>query len=176
MTRKVLLMVGFITTLIWFQNCGGPSSSSPKNSDENVGGTSPGRTLASTSSYIKYNGDKIAQVLSVSTDMQTSFRTLDLAIQFYKTTEDLKLTGNLKDQLTRASSSIALNLSEGNAKPSAKEKKRYYQTAYASLKECETIFKLANVQSETVIKSADHLGACLYKLTKADLKTDSFRS
>src|SRR3989344_8093387 len=104
--------------------------------------------------------------------MQKKFRTLDLAIQFYEMTEDLKLKGNLKDQLTRASSSIALNLSEGNAKPSEKDKKRYYQTAYASLKECETIFQLAKVSNEKLIERADHLGACLYKLTRADLKVD----
>ncbi len=77
--------------------------------------------------------------------MQKKFRTLDLAIQFHDQAEKLKLSGHLKDQLLRASSSIALNLSEGNAKPSVKETKRYYQTAYASLKECETIFQLAKV-------------------------------
>jgi len=104
--------------------------------------------------------------------MQKTFRTLDLAIQFYEMTQRLKLTGNLKDQLSRASSSIALNLSEGNAKPSQKEKRRYYQTAYASLKECQTIFKLARVSENQIITSADHLGACLYKLTRADLKID----
>lgn len=104
--------------------------------------------------------------------MQKTFRTLDLAIQFHETTEDIKLVGHLRDQLLRASSSIALNLSEGNAKPSVKEKKRYYQTAYASLKECETIFLLAKIQDSNLIKRADHLGACLYKLTRADLKID----
>ena len=104
--------------------------------------------------------------------MQKTFRTRDLAIQFHETTEGIKLVGHLRDQLLRASSSIALNLSEGNAKPSAKEKKRYYQTAYASLKECETIFQLAKIQDSSLIKRADHLGACLYKLTRADLKID----
>jgi four helix bundle protein len=104
--------------------------------------------------------------------MQKNFRTFDIAIQFHDKTERLKLSGHLKDQLLRASSSIALNLSEGNAKPSVKEKKRYYQTAYASLKECETIFQLAKIEDENLLKDADHLGACLYKLTRADLRID----
>lgn len=103
--------------------------------------------------------------------MKKTFRTLELSEKFYHQTEDLKLTGNLRDQLTRASSSIALNLAEGNAKPSAKEKRRYYQTAYASLKECESILRLAKIENEEITKQADFLGACLYKLTISDLKT-----
>ena len=76
-----------------------------------------------------------------------TFRTLELSEKFYHDTENLKLSGNLRDQLTRASSSIALNLSEGNAKPSVKEKRRYYQTAYASLKECQTILRLGKIEN-----------------------------
>lgn len=67
------------------------------------------------------------------------FRTLELAIEFNDRVNELKISGHLRDQLLRASSSIALNLSEGNAKFSPKEKKRFYQTAYASQKECQTI-------------------------------------
>lgn len=73
----------------------------------------------------------------------------------------------------RASSSIALNLSEGNAKPSVKEKRRYYLTAYASLKECETILRLAKIQDDELVKRADFLGACLYVLSSSDLRVIS---
>ena len=69
-----------------------------------------------------------------------SFRTLDLAIQFHDDVNQLKISGHLRDQILRASSSIALNLSEGNAKFSVKEKKRFFQMAYSSQKECQTIF------------------------------------
>lgn len=100
-----------------------------------------------------------------------TFRTLELSEKFYHQTENLKLTGNLRDQLTRASSSIALNLSEGNAKPSVKEKRRYYQTAYASLKECQTILRLGKIENEEINEKADFLGACLYKLIGSELKT-----
>ncbi len=72
-----------------------------------------------------------------------TFRTLVLSEKFYGLSEETDLRGNLRDQLLRASSSIALNLSEGNAKSSIKEKKRFYGIAYASLKECQTmVFKL----------------------------------
>lgn len=99
-----------------------------------------------------------------------TFRTLELAIEFYKQTEQLNIKGNLRDQLSRASSSIALNLSEGNAKSSVKEKKRFYQIAYASQKECQTLFKLANIEDPEAIKLADHLGANIYKLLKAEIQ------
>ena len=93
-----------------------------------------------------------------------TFRALDLAVEFYKKTEEVKVTGNLRDQLMRAASSIALNLSEGNAKRTEKEKKRYYHTAYASCQECKTILQLAGFTGAPISVSADVLGAHLYRL------------
>ncbi len=98
-----------------------------------------------------------------------TFRTLELAIQFNDSVNELKISGHLREQLVRAASSIALNLAEGNAKMSVKEKKRFYQTSYASLKECQTIFRLVKNENQEVVKLADHLGACLYKLTRSEL-------
>ncbi len=100
-----------------------------------------------------------------------TFRTLELAIQFNDLAENVRVTGHLRDQLVRASSSIALNLSEGNAKPSVKEKKRFYQIAYASLKECQTIFRLLKLNDPKIETTADHLGASLYKLMKSEIST-----
>ena len=100
-----------------------------------------------------------------------TFRTLDLALEFYEKVEQLKLKGNLRDQLDRAASSIALNLSEGNAKRTVKEKKRYYQTAYASAQECKTILKLARVRDSKMHDQADQLGAYTYNLMKSDIRT-----
>ncbi len=100
-----------------------------------------------------------------------TFRTLDLAIEFYGKVEEQKMTGNLRDQLLRAASSISLNLSEGNAKSSVKEKKRFYQIAYASLKECQTILKLSKIADTEIIQMADHLGASVYKLMKSEITT-----
>ena len=82
------------------------------------------------------------------------------------------IKGNLRDQLLRASSSVALTLAEGNAKSSVKEKKRYYQMAYASLKECQAIFKITRLKNKEILACADHLGACLYKLNKAEISVD----
>jgi four helix bundle protein len=99
----------------------------------------------------------------------SDFRTLNLAIEFYEATEKLGLHGHLRDQLSRASSSIALNLSEGNAKPSVKEKKRYYQTAYASCQECKTILRLAKVENPPTPAILDHLAASIYRLMNSKL-------
>lgn len=99
-----------------------------------------------------------------------TFRTLDLAIEFSQAACELKFKGHLKEQLQRAATSIALNLSEGNAKGSAKEKRNFFHTAYGSLRECQTIFKLMNLKDERLSKQADALGACLYKLVNSNLR------
>ncbi len=99
-----------------------------------------------------------------------TFRTLELAIEFYKQTESISLSGHMKDQLSRAASSIALNLSEGNAKFSVKEKKRYYKMAYGSIQECKTIFKLIRNTDFELEQNADHLAASLYKLINSEIK------
>ncbi len=99
-----------------------------------------------------------------------TFRTLDLAEKFYHLSEETDIKGNLRDQLLRASSSIALNLAEGNGKNSVKDKKRFFQTAYGSLRECQTIFKLARIKDPELLKVADHLGASLYKLLKSNIQ------
>lgn len=52
------------------------------------------------------------------------FKTLDLAVEFYDLAMQTEVTGHLKDQLHRAASSIALNLSEGNARGSAKDRRK----------------------------------------------------
>ncbi|MGZ3653224.1 MAG: four helix bundle protein [Bdellovibrionota bacterium] len=99
-----------------------------------------------------------------------TFTTLELAIEFCELASRLEGTGYLKDQLNRASSSISLNLSEGNAKGTAKDKRRYFQTAYGSLRECQTIFRLLKVDDLNLLKKADHLGASLYKLINSNIK------
>lgn len=98
------------------------------------------------------------------------FKTLELAIEFHKIVMAQKVKGNLGDQLSRASSSIALNLSEGNARGSSKDKRNFFQNAYASLRECQTAFKLIDMKDEQILKSADQLGAHLYKLVNSEIK------
>lgn len=98
-----------------------------------------------------------------------SFRTLDLAIEYNQQIQDLKISGHLRDQILRATSSIALNLSEGNAKFSVPEKKRFYKIAYASLKESQTALRLLNINNDDIIQKSDHLGASIYKLLKSKI-------
>jgi four helix bundle protein len=99
-----------------------------------------------------------------------NFRTLDLAVQFFRDVEAMKMQGELRDQIIRAASSISLNLSEGNAKRTVKEKKRYYHTAYASCQECKTILRLAKFENEKIMNEADKLGAYIYNLLKSEIK------
>ena len=95
--------------------------------------------------------------------MLKNFRTYHVAVEFYQECKKEKLPYFLKDQLMRASSSIALNLAEGCSKPSVKDRRRFYSIAFASLREVQSIIQLENVRN--LITKADHLAANLYKLT-----------
>lgn len=99
-----------------------------------------------------------------------TFRTLDIAIEFFNLAKNVEATGYMKDQLHRAASSIPLNLSEGNAKGTPADKLRFFQMAYGSLRECQTIFKMIEMKDEQLLKCADRLGANLYRLENSDIK------
>ncbi|MBF0297976.1 MAG: four helix bundle protein [Oligoflexia bacterium] len=73
---------------------------------------------------------------------------------------------HLKDQLLRSSSSIALNIGEGNAKSSSKDRKKFFQIAYASLKESLVALELAEIHDLELFNLGDHIGGSLYKLIK----------
>ena len=95
------------------------------------------------------------------------FRTLDLAIEFYSLIEQVRAPRHLLDQLLRAAASIPLNLAEGNAKFSYRDKKRIYQIALGSLRETQTILKLAKIEDQKILSTADHLGASIFKLLRS---------
>ena len=67
--------------------------------------------------------------------------------------------------MLRASSSIALNLSEGQAKMSKKDQRKFYEIAFGSCKELKTILELAGAPLSTK-ELADKTAAHLYKLVK----------
>lgn len=94
--------------------------------------------------------------------MVKNFRTLNLAINQYKEIKSLKLKGEVRSQVERAALSVCLNLSEGNAKLQTKERRRFFNISYASQKEVQTLLELENINH--LIKNADILGACLYRL------------
>ena len=92
------------------------------------------------------------------------FKTYQLAISFYRKSKDLKLREPLRNQFQRASLSIVLNLAEGTAKPTAKDRRKFYRISLGSLREVQAILDIIDHQS--FIKEADRLGGFLYKLCK----------
>src|SRR5690349_4928580 len=50
--------------------------------------------------------------------------------------DELVRTGDVKDQLDRASTSIVLNIAEGNGKYSVKDRCRFFDIAHGSALEC----------------------------------------
>lgn len=94
-----------------------------------------------------------------------NFRTYSLAVDFHRDCKPIRLSARLRDQLTRASQSIILTLAEGSAKPTAKDRARYYAMALGSFRECQVILSLA--EQDSLIEQYDLLGACLYKLSRS---------
>jgi four helix bundle protein len=94
----------------------------------------------------------------------THFRTYQLAKEFYKDCQGLKLQGPLKNQFERAVLSIPLNLAEGTAKPTRKDRRRFYFIAFGSLREVQAILDLHDFKIEYT--KADQLGAMIYKLAR----------
>ncbi len=91
-----------------------------------------------------------------------NFRTYHLAIEFYNDCKTLKLRGALKDQFDRALLSIPLNLAEGSAKPTAKDRRRFYFIALGSMREIETILHLQGTPD--LSQKANVLAAHICKL------------
>ena len=65
-----------------------------------------------------------------------------------------------------AASSIPLNLAEGHGKSSRADQRRFYEIAMGSLRECQAILELEDLQHSSQWKTLDQLGASLYKLIR----------
>ena len=96
--------------------------------------------------------------------MLTSFRTYTIAIEFHHQCRATQFPDYLKDQILRASSSIALNLAEGSGRYTYKDQLRFFHIALGSVRECQAVLQLAPRQYPAVIAAADILGAHLYRL------------
>lgn len=96
-----------------------------------------------------------------------NFKTYNLATELFSQCRELKLPYFLKDQILRSSSSVALNLAEGSGKGTKKDKRRFYQIAFGSLKETRSVLDLANIKDKQLLELADKTTAHLYKLLKA---------
>ena len=93
-----------------------------------------------------------------------NFRTFKIAVDFYHQSQSIKVKSHLRDQLTRASQSIVLNLAEGRGKNTVKDQKRFFYIALGSLRECQAILILENLENTNIWNTLDKLGAHLYKL------------
>ncbi|MES2962970.1 MAG: four helix bundle protein [Bdellovibrionota bacterium] len=97
--------------------------------------------------------------------MKTNFKTYELAVELYDECERLKLQRVVRDQLQRASLSAVLNLAEGAAKPTQKDKRKFYAIAYGSIREMQAIFRV--VRNRELFAKADQLGGAAYRLMQA---------
>ena len=95
-----------------------------------------------------------------------NFKTFNLAVEFYHLANHAKLPYHLKEQLQRASSSIALNLAEGRGKATRKDQIRFFHIALGSLRESQGILILGNLINSEAWNVLDKLGASLYCLIK----------
>ena len=102
--------------------------------------------------------------------MLKNFKTFELSVKFYRECEKLRLPVHLKNQLSKASSSVSLNLAEGSGKPTNKDQLRFYYIAMGSLRECQSILVLAHLEKNSLYKIADSLGASLYRLIQSRMK------
>ena len=95
--------------------------------------------------------------------MIQNFRTYDLAVQFYRKLPAIEASAHVKDQLQRAALSIVLNLAEGSAKPTKKDRVRFYAMAFGSVREVQALSEILTFNDETN-EALDHLAASTYKL------------
>ena len=93
-----------------------------------------------------------------------NFRTFDLAKAFYRRGRHLRLNRPLKDQLERASASVALNLAEGRGKRTTKDQVRFFQIALGSARECQAILALADESDPQLEALLDRLAGSIYLL------------
>jgi four helix bundle protein len=92
----------------------------------------------------------------------SNFRSFQLALSLHKSCQALRARPPIKDQLDRASLSIVLNLAEGSAKPTAKDRQRFYAIALGSLRETEVLLHI--LSATALLEQVNHLGGCLYRL------------
>lgn len=100
--------------------------------------------------------------------MLKNFKTYQISLEFHKACIQLEVPGYLRDQLFRASSSVALNLAEGSAKPTKRDQVKFYFIAMGSLRESQAALEFLPQQKE-LNELADKLGAHLFKLINSTM-------
>jgi four helix bundle protein len=102
--------------------------------------------------------------------MLKNFVAFQQAKKLYQLCKQLRLPEMLRDQLMRASASIALNLAEGSGKRTPQDQRRFYGIALGSVRECEAILELETVEHLEIRKLLDSLGAMTYALSAPEPK------
>ena len=97
--------------------------------------------------------------------MKRHFITYKLAKEFYMAAKALNIRGTLRHHLLDAASSVVLNLAEGSGRARAGDRRRFYQIAMGSLRECQAVLDLIpSAAGGELFELSDTLGAHLYKL------------
>jgi len=91
-----------------------------------------------------------------------NFRTFNHAVSFYRAARALELPAHLRDQLSRAASSIALNCAEARGKDSLKDQLRFFRIAMGSVgttpiraKEAEAVLRGQPVKGDAIREAAE---------------------
>lgn len=66
-------------------------------------------------------------------------RAIDFVTWSHDLSKQIKAAGSVRSQLERASTSIPLNIAEGNVKSSPRDRRRYFEIALGSAVECAAI-------------------------------------
>ncbi len=99
--------------------------------------------------------------------MLQNFRTYQLALALYREARSVRVPAHLREQLLRAASSVALNLAEGAGRRTAADRRRFYDVAFASLRECQACLDLAEGNTRAARGAADATAASLWRLREA---------
>ena len=93
--------------------------------------------------------------------------------------ESVERPGDIKDQLDRASSSVPLNIAEGNGKYSTKDRCRFFDTAHGSALECAAALDVLVAKRKVTIadirpgkERLQHIVRMLIGLIKANSDRD----
>lgn len=92
------------------------------------------------------------------------FDVYNLAVQFYRAGNTVRMPTHLKSQFNRASSSIVLNIAESTGRKSFDDKSHFLTIALGSTRECQSILDLVDASQE-LVTLADRIAACLWRLT-----------
>lgn len=95
-----------------------------------------------------------------------NFRTFTLAVEFYRLIRAVRLPGPEQDQCRRAALSIALNLAEGRGKRTTRDQVRFFSIAMGSVRECQAILILCELEGSKYWELLDSIAASLYKLIR----------